>query len=159
MFTVDQTLPINRDRGSGEPKLTRSQIWHGLTLKAEDAVPFVPAMTECRVTERFENGIYRDIVFNGEPMTEKIIFYPEEKVEFIRTEGIEMGAILNEIIEDEDGELHLRFAFTLARDDLPDGSAEEQAFADTMARGYLVAVRATIDEIRRLVGAGALAAE
>ena len=88
-------------------------------LKAEDAVPFVPAMTYCHVTRRFDNGLFRDIVFNGEAMTEKIIYHPEERIEFIRTSGIEMGTIVNEILED-DGALHLRFAFTLKREGLAD---------------------------------------
>ena len=58
-------------------------------------------MSWCKVTGRFDNGLFRDIVFGGEAMTEKILFHPEEKVEFIRTAGIEMGTIVNEILEDE----------------------------------------------------------
>ncbi len=158
MFTVDRTVPVNADLGPGVPALGRSRVWAGLVLKAEDAVPFVPAMSYCRVTGRFENGLFRDIVFQGEAMTEKIIYYPEERIEFIRTSGIEMGTIVNEILEDEDGALHLRFAFTLEREGLAPGSEEETAFAEGMARGYLIAVQATVDEIRRRVVAGALAA-
>ena len=159
MFSVEKTVPINEGLGPDDPALTRSQVWQGLLLKAEDAVPFVPAMTECVVTERFENGIMRDIVFAGEPMTEKILYTPEERIEFIRTAGIEMGTIINEILEDDSGALSLRFAFTLEREGLAHGSAEEKEFADTMARGYLVAVQATVDEIRRRVRQGVLAAE
>lgn len=159
MFTVDNTVPINANLGPDDPPLTRSLVWQGLLMKAEDAVPFVPAMTECVVTERFDNGIMRDIVFAGEAMTEKILYTPEERIEFIRTAGIEMGTIVNEILEDENGDLSLRFAFTLEREGMPDGSAEEKEFADTMAKGYLVAVQATVDEIRRRVRQGALAAE
>ena len=157
MFTVDKTVPINANLGSEDPKLTRSQVWQGLLLKAEDAVPFVPAMTECVVTERFDGGIMRDIVFAGEPMTERLLYTPEERIEFIRTAGIEMGTIINEILEDENGDLALRFAFTLEREGLRDGSPEEKEFADTMATGYLVAVQATVDEIRRRVREDALA--
>ena len=158
MFTVDRTVPVNADLAPGAPTLGRGQIWAGLVLKAEDAVPFVPAMSYCRVTGRFANGLFRDIVFNGEAMTEKVVYRPEERVEFIRTSGIEMGTIVNEILEDEDGALHLRFAFALEREGLAPGSGEEAAFAEGMARGYLVAVRATVDEIRRRVAAGELAA-
>lgn len=156
MFTVDRTVPINVNLGPDDPVLTRSQVWQGLLLKAEDAVPFVPAMTECVVTERFENGIMRDIVFAGEAMTEKLLYAPEERIEFIRTAGIEMGTIINEILDDENGDLSLRFAFTLEREGMADGSAEEKEFADTMASGYLIAVQATVDEIRRRVREGAV---
>lgn len=156
MFTVDNTLPVNADLGPNDPPITRAQIWQGLMMKVEDAVPFVPAMTVCTVTERFEGGLMRDIVFGGEPMTEKILFHPMERVDFIRTAGIEMGTIVNEILEDKNGELLLRFGFTLEREGMPHGSAAEKEFADTMAKGYLIAVQATIDEIRGRVRAGAL---
>ena len=157
MFSVERSVPINAGLAPGEPALARRHVWLGLVLKAEDAVPFVPAMSYCHVTGRFENGLFRDIVFNGEAMTEKILYYPEEKIEFIRTSGIEMGTIVNEILEDADGELHLRFAFTLEREGLAPGSKEETEFAEGMARGYLIAVQATVDEIRRRVLAGELA--
>ena len=110
------------------------------------------------VTGRFENGLFRDIVFGGEAMTEKILFHPEEKVEFIRTAGIEMGTIGNEILEDAAGGLHLRFAFTLEREGMAHGSPEQREFADGMPRGYLIAVQATVDEIRRRVVDGVIAA-
>lgn len=158
MFAVDRSVPVNADLAPGVPRLGRSQIWAGLLLKAEDAMPFVPAMSYCQVTGRFENGLFRDIVFHGEPMTEKILFFPEERIEFIRTSGKEMGTIVNEILADGDGALHLRFAFTLEREGLADGSAEEAKFAGGMAKGYLIAVQATLDEIRKRVVAGELAA-
>ncbi len=158
MFSVERSVPVNAGLAPGEPRLTRHHIWLGLVLKAEDAVPFVPAMSWCKVTGRFDNGLFRDIVFHGEAMTEKILFHPEEKVEFIRTAGIEMGTIVNEILEDETGELCLRFAFTLEREDLPHGSPQERDFADGMAKGYLIAVQATVDEIRKRVKDGVIAA-
>ena len=36
-------------------------------------------------------------------LTERLIFYPKTKVEFLRTKGIEMGTITNEIVEDSTG--------------------------------------------------------
>ena len=158
MFSVEHSVPVNAGLAPGEPRLTRHHVWLGLVLKAEDAVPFVPAMSYCRVTGRFENGLFRDIVFHGEAMTEKILFHPEEKIEFIRTAGIEMGTIVNEILEDEAGDLHLRFAFTLEREGMAHDSPEERAFADGMAKGYLIAVQATVDEIRTRVRDGVIAA-
>ena len=52
MFSVERSVPINADLAPGEPALTRRHVWLGLVLKAEDAVPFVPAMSWCRVTGR-----------------------------------------------------------------------------------------------------------
>jgi len=156
MFSIDKTVPVNSNLKPGDPVLTRDHIWEGLLMKAYDAKPFVHLMTKCAVTREFENGIERDIVFRGMDLTERLIFYPKTKVEFLRTRGIEMGTITNEIVEDRTGSLHLRFAFSLQRSDMKPGSPEEQEFATGYAQGYLVSVEKTIDAIRELVRAGRL---
>ena len=100
MITVDKTLPVNPDKSGNVPILTRDQVWAGLMMKVNDALPFVPLMTKCEVIERLENGLIRDIIFDGMELQEKIIFYPKEKVEFLRVgTGEEMGTIWNEIFE------------------------------------------------------------
>lgn len=157
MFSVDKTVPVNANLKPGDPVLTRDEIWEGLLMKAYDAKPFVHLMTTCEVTREFPGGIERDIIFRGMDLTERILFHPKTKVEFLRTRGIEMGTITNEIVEDADGALQLRFAFSLERADMKAGSAEEREFAAAYAQGYLVSVQKTIDAIRELVRAGALA--
>ena len=157
MFHVDKTVPVNANLKPGDPVLTRDEIWEGLLMKSYDAKPFVHLMTECEVTREFENGIERDIIFRDMELTERLTFYPKTKVEFLRTRGIEMGTITNEILEDAIGDLHLRFAFSLEREDMPPGSPEEQEFAAEYAQGYLVSVQKTIDHIRDLVRSGRLA--
>ena len=129
MFSIDKSVPVNANLKPGDPALTRDHIWEGLLMKAYDAKPFVHLMTKCEVTREFENGIERDIVFRGMELTERLIFYPTTKVEFLRTKGIEMGTITNEIVEDSAGGLHLRFAFSLERSDMRPGSPEEKEFA------------------------------
>ena len=64
--------------------------------------------------------------------------------------------LINEIVEDKTGALHLRFAFSLERADMKPGSPEENEFAAGYAQGYLVSVQKTIDTIRDLVRAGRL---
>ena len=157
MFSVDKTVPVNANLKPGDPVLTRDEIWEGLLMKSYDAKPFVHLMTKCDVTREFENGIERDIIFRGMDLTELLTFYPKTRVEFLRLRGIEMGTITNEILEDEAGALHLRFAFSLERADMTPGSQEEQEFAAGYAQGYLVSVQKTIDHIRELVRAGQLA--
>jgi len=157
MFSVDKTVPVNANLKPGDPVLTRDEIWEGLLMKSYDAKPFVHLMTKCDVTREFENGIERDIIFRDMDLTELLTFYPKTRVEFLRLRGIEMGTITNEILEDEAGALHLRFAFSLERADMTPGSQEEQEFAAGYAQGYLVSVQKTIDHIRELVRAGQLA--
>src|SRR6478672_6241324 len=138
MFSVDKAVPVNLNLNPGDPVLTRDQIWEGLLMKAYDAKPFVHLMTKCEVTKEFENGIERDIVFRGMDLTERLTFYPKQKVEFVRTRGIEMGAIVNEILEDEAGGLQLRFAFSLEREDIAPDSPVEREFAAGYAQGSIV---------------------
>jgi hypothetical protein len=157
MFTVDKTLPVNRDLPPGEPRLARADVWRGLVLKGENALPFVPIMSRCDVLERHADRLVREIEIRGERMRERVTFHPEHTVTFERLDGIERGTILNEIIEKE-GELLLRFTFTLSRADMPDGSAAEKAYAASMEGSYLQAVRSTLDTIRRLIKEGRLEA-
>ena len=44
MIFVSHPLPVNED---GQPQLDRKAVWDGLVLKADNALPFVPAMTRC----------------------------------------------------------------------------------------------------------------
>ncbi len=149
MIKVDETLPVNPDKSGNTPILTRDDLWNGLMRKVDDAKPFVPLMTKCEVTRRFENGVVRDIVFDGMELKERIVFYPKERVEFLRVGvGDEMGTIWNEILEDEKGELHLRFAIELEVPNLTD--EQEQEYKEKRAKGYLNAVQATLDYLRNL---------
>ena len=152
MFTLSHTMPIN-DR---EPYLTRSQIWRGLVLKAENPVPFLDAMSACNVIERGDNWLLRDFTLRGEDMQERVTFEPEERVTFVRTKSSAMGTVMNEIVETNDGEMGLRFTFSLDVEGLKDGSVEEAEFADRMSKSYFQGVESTLAEIRRRVTAGEL---
>lgn len=156
MFTVDKSIPVNT---GDEAELTRSDVWRGLVMKGENALPFVPIMEACDVIERgTDDGtdwLIREIRIAGNVMREKVAFHPEHTVAFERLDGIERGTILNEIL-DGDGSLALRFTFTLSREDMADGSDAEKTYAASMEDSYLKAVRSTIDTIRRLKADGDL---
>jgi hypothetical protein len=79
---------------------------------------------------------------------------PEEKVRFERTSGAVLGTILNEILEDDDGELLLRFSFDLELEGVEPGSAEEKDYEATMKGDYEKAVESTLAAIRRWVREG-----
>ena len=152
MFTLSHTMPVN-DR---EPHLARAQIWQGLVLKAENPVPFLDAMSACTVIDRGDDWLLRDFTLRGEDMQERVTFEPEERVTFVRTRSSAMGTVMNEIVELDDGEMGLRFTFTLDVEGLDDGSAEEAEFAERMSRSYFEGVESTLAEIRRRVTAGEL---
>jgi hypothetical protein len=135
---------------AGQPELRRSDIWKGLVMKAENALPFVPGMAKCNVVQRTPNGLVRDIVFRGEDARERITFHPENKVVFVRESGNVDGFIVNEVLGSDDN-LRLRFSFALQLVDAPSDSAEEREFREIMERDYVKAVEATLGAIRKMV--------
>ncbi len=148
MIHVTNAVPVNE---AGEPRLTRADVWAGLELKANNALPFVPAMTQCEVLERRgELEFDREIEFRGQHFVERITLEPESRVTFTRIAGDVLGTIANEIEEDDAGELSLRFTFALVLKGVAPGSAEEAEYAEGMKVDYLKAVEATLTAIRRV---------
>jgi len=150
---ASRTIKVNTD--PHEPPLTKSLVWRGLMMKAENPLPFVPVITSCKVVARGDGWLVREIVDRGDPITERVTFIPEHTVQFERMSGRVLGTILNEIVEDE-GEIALRFTFMLAIDGVAAGSAEERQFAAQMKHGYLMAVATTLKAVRKLTKNNAL---
>lgn len=147
MIYVTRSLAVNQ---VGEPRLVLAQVWDGLVLKANNALPFVPAMTECKVTGRIDDNTFeRDIIFRGAPFSERITLQPDRRVVFTRTAGPVLGTIVNEI-EGDANDLSLRFSFAVVVMNIDPGSSEEQAYAEDMTEDYLKAVDATLMAMRRL---------
>ena len=147
MIFVSHALPVNVP---DEPRLDRQQVWEGLVLKANNALPFVPAMTYCEVTQRLSDTVFdRDIDFRGQRFTERITLEAPHRVTFTRIAGPVLGTIANEIEGPED-DLRLRFSFALVVAGVEGGSAREQEYADSMTGDYLKAVAATLNAMRRL---------
>jgi Domain of unknown function (DUF1857) len=156
LFTMSRAVPVN-DRSNPElPVLNRDHVWRGLELKAENALPFVPQMSKCVTFERGDNYLVRDIIVRGEPATERVTFFPKRMVQFERLSGSTLGTIKNEIEEDANGELSLRFTFSLEKEGIPANSPEEQEYAKQVEGDYLGAVQATLNAIRRWVKEGTL---
>ena len=148
MIFVSHALPVNVP---DEPRLDRQNVWDGLVLKANNALPFVPSMTYCEVTRRHSDTVFdRDIDFRGQRFTERITLEAPYRVTFTRIAGPVLGTIANEIESTDDGDLALRFSFALVVHGVAGGSAEEQAYADSMTGDYLQAVAATLNAMRRL---------
>jgi len=147
MIFVSHQLPVNVP---GEPQLNRGAVWDGLVLKADNALPFVPSMTFCEVTQRHSDTVFdRDIDFRGARFTERITLEKPHRVTFTRIAGPVLGTIANEI-EGPDDDLALRFSFALVVTGVEGGSAKEQEYADSMTGDYLKAVAATLNAMRRL---------
>jgi hypothetical protein len=154
VIRLERSLPVNPSGPSGpgdiHPRLTRAELWRGLVLKAENALPFVPQMTYCKVVERDSaTRFVRDVEFRGDKMRERVELIPGQQVTFTRLAGPVLGTIHNCIDEDQDG-LRLRFAFALELTDVEPDSPYEREYAASMEQAYLGAVDATLAAIRKL---------
>lgn len=151
MYALSYAIPVNPDGVT--PKLTREQVWRGLEMKAENAIPFVNGMTQCDVEKRTENTITRTVTFRGTQHKEFITLYKPIQVYFERMDGT--GWIDNTISDSENG-LMLTFTFGITFPGVPENTPEEKAFGDNMRGAYTGAVEATLARVRQMVKAGEL---
>jgi hypothetical protein len=157
MIYSTATVPVNPD---GETKLTREQAWKGLELKARDARLFLPPglCTRCDLVEESATHFVRDATIAGADLREIITLEPLSKVTFFQATGPREGAIINELFEDEAGELQLRFYCYLGlRGKAPNGPEEqaEQAQFDS-DNGYKAALLSTLKRTREMLASGKL---
>lgn len=148
MYKLSRTIPVNEP---SRPMLSRHDVWTGLEMKANNALPYVPIMQKCEVVEKGPGWLTRDIVVNGVPLREKVTFEPESRVIFERIAGSEPGRIENIIGEDAGGNLTLTFAFQLSKEGIPEGSDAETKHFAPMEGAYMGAVASTLAAVRRTV--------
>jgi len=156
MIYSTATVPVNPE---GELSLTRDQLWQGLVLKARDAKLFLPpgVCTKCDVVVDGDEVIIREATIMGADLAEIITFEPQTKVCFHQFKGPREGVIVNQILEHDDGSLHLKFYCLIGlRNAEPGSEAEqkEQAMMDSEDRGYKRALLSTLARIRTLVREG-----
>ena len=136
---------------AGKVYLSRHDVWTGLMMKAQNALPYVPQMQKCEVIEEGDGWLLRDIIFNNTALRERVTFEPEARVIFDRVGGPELGRIENIIGEDEHGNLTLTFAFGLTKDGIAENTDAERAHFAPMEGAYMGAVAATLGAVRRTV--------
>lgn len=159
MIYSTATVPVNPEGSSTQ--LSRAQIWKGLVLKARDARQFLPPglCTRCDVVEESKTHFTREATIGGLDLREIMVLEEEKKVTFFQATGPREGAIINELYEDEAGELQLRFYCYLGLRGKSPGGAEEQAEQkqfDSEEKGYKAALLSTIKRTRELVAEGKL---
>ncbi|WP_428001261.1 AtaL-like protein [Acidovorax sp.] len=157
MIYSTATVSVNPQ---GEVPLTRAQAWAGLVLKARDARLFLPPnlCTHCEVVQDSGTHIVREATIAGQDVREIIAFAPLSKVTFFQASGPREGAIVNELFEDEHGQLQLRFYGYLGLRGKQPGGPEEQAEQAWMDgdKGYRSALLSTLQRTRELLAQGQL---
>jgi hypothetical protein len=148
MYEISRTVPVNEP---GKSFLSRHDVWTGLMMKAQNALPFVPQMKKCEVVEKGAGWVLGDILLGDEPLRERVTFEPERRVIFERVAGNEPGRIENTLGEDEQGNLTLTFSFALTRKGLEGNPEAEKKHFAPMEGMYLNAVASTLAAVRRTV--------
>ena len=148
MYELSRTVPVNEP---GQPVLNRQDVWSGLMMKANNALPYVPQMKKCEVVQQGTGWLLRDILLGDEPLRERVTFEPERRVTFERVLGNEPGRIENILDEDEQGNLTLTFKFALTRKGLEGNPEAEKKHFAPMEGMYLNAVSSTLAAVRRVV--------
>ncbi|TIM26862.1 MAG: DUF1857 family protein [Mesorhizobium sp.] len=157
MIYSTASVPVNPE---GEVPLTRAQVWKGLELKARDARLFLVTglCTRCDVVEESGTHFVREATIGGHDLREIVTLEPESKVTFFQASGPREGAIVNELFEDGEGKLQLRFyCYIGLRGKEPNGreeQAEQAQFASE--NGYKAALLSTLKRTRELLAAGKL---
>ena len=100
----------------------------------------------------------REATIGGADLREIITFEPQSKVTFFQATGPREGAIINELFEDEAGELQLRFYCYLGlrgkEQNGPEEQAEQAQFDSD--KGYKAALVSTLKRTRELLAEGRL---
>ncbi|TIM68449.1 MAG: DUF1857 family protein [Mesorhizobium sp.] len=157
MIYSTASVPVNPE---GEVPLTRAQLWKDLELKARDARLFLVRglCTRCDVVEESATHFVREATIGGHDLREIVRLEPESKVTFFQASGPREGAIVNELFEDGEGALQLRFyCYIGLRGKEPNGreeQAEQAQFASE--NGYKAALLSTLKRTRELLAAGKL---
>ena len=151
MYAFSATVEVNP--AGARPVLSRDQLWQGLLMKAENAVPFVPGMESCLVLERGEGNLIREIAVHSQRFKELVTFTPQDQIHLQRIEGDETGWITN-IVSESDRGLLLTFTFALSDSSVPAGSSKEKRREEAIKSAYFAAVDKTIRTVRQLAAEG-----
>ncbi len=154
MFTYSASIDVNPP--GSKIKLTHAQVWRGLEIKAEAAMPFVPGMTHCEVLEHYDDGFLREVVIRGERMKERITFTAPNQVHFERVNSPDNAGWITNLISESDHGLLLTFTFSVRFPGVEPGTEAEKEKGEAMKKTYRRAVESTLARVRELVSEGAV---
>ncbi|QLE72857.1 DUF1857 family protein [Streptomyces rectiverticillatus] len=112
--TADTADAADTGDVTGTPCTTREQLWRVLLHKAENPVGYVPAISECRVLDRYEDGFLREARRGSRLLVQRVT--PDEaagRITFRHADSSDLAVITNQLGEDEDGDLTLTLSITL----------------------------------------------
>lgn len=141
--------------------LSRSQIWRGLVLRAEQPQLFIPWLDDCVITSRSPTMLSRTSHFGQVVVHDEVVLTPQEKVVYRvpAQREIPSSRLTMRIEEPEPGVLFVRFEYDHDEEQDARATADNNAEAiydDFRRSAYEEADIDTIRMIRQLAQAGKL---
>lgn len=135
--------------------LTREEVWFGLLCRVEDSRPFLPGLQACRVLERSDTELLRELDFGSVVIRDRVTLQPMEWVRFESERTAEHpGGVLTIGIEEPAPEtMVLRFCYATT---LTDRSAEDARYAEFVKSAYHQSDIDTLRVIRMIAESGRL---
>ena len=136
--------------------LTRTQLWHGLVMRAERPKLFQPQLDDCVLLQRSGAGVQRALTYGKLVIHDQVTYFPQEKVVYdIPAQGEIAASSLRMAIEErEPGTLFVRFDYDDGNGD--SDNAADAFYNDFRKSAYTEADIDTIRVIRELAAEGRL---
>jgi hypothetical protein len=136
--------------------LSRAQLWRGLVLRAEEPTLFVYGLDSCRILEKTEQSLARELYFGPVIIRDRVTLYPTQRVCYdTEAQPMVAAASLTMTIEEPDPDrFYLRFEYDDGR---TGGDAASDAFYEEFRHSaYVEADIDTVKVIRQLAAEGRL---
>lgn len=136
--------------------ISRQQLWRGLVLRAEKPELSVVGLDECRILERQESRLHRQLRFGSFVICDRVRFFPMRYViyEVEATSKTPASSLTMAIEEPSAGRLFVRFSY--ATQQAETDSDLDRFYVDHIKQAYIQADMDTVATIRRLAQEGAL---
>jgi hypothetical protein len=135
--------------------LTRAQVWRGLVIRAEEPKEFMPHLDQCDLYERTADSISRTLHYGKISIRDKVVFFPESKVEYHvpAQDDITASRLTMTIEEPQEGHLLVRFDY---EDSAPPTEGMDAFYNEFRQSAYKEADLDTISLIRQMAESGRL---
>ncbi|GIZ51710.1 SRPBCC family protein [Noviherbaspirillum aridicola] len=137
-------------------RLSRTQLWRGLVRRAETPTAFVPWLNTCRILEKSEHRISRELHYGDLVVRDTVTFIPQRQVIYNvpAQESIPASTLTMTIEEPEPEIFFVRFEYDDGASEAADNA--EAFYNDFRKSAYTESDIDTIRTIRELAELGQL---
>lgn len=147
MYTSSTAIEVN---SATDKRLTASEIWRQLLVKAANPIGIVPGVKKSEILEEYPDGFLRRMEIGGETIIERITLTPEVQVLFTRVDSPGNEGYIANTLSNLNGNPILVFTGAVNFAGTQPGSAEEQVAGKRLDAGYREAMQNVISRAREI---------